>query len=198
MIYHIISDDIFFLLGASAALKAVIKEGFIISNNINVNSWKHTRDEILKTPLQKIIIYIHCFRKRRRVLRLAASHDLSVIILTPLKLNENDTNNNSMLISPQCSTLDFLFSSLNSTSNYSYKNGWKKSYKIIKMLSSGVSTHELSTKLGISKKMVYTIKNDTIRKLGLTTAKIDGLLLCRDILEMNLINLRCNNIRKSR
>lgn len=198
MIYHIISDDVFFLSGADAALRSVIHETSIIINNINVSGWRYTRNAISKTPSQKIIIYIHCFRKRRRILRLAASHNLGVIILTKLKHSRGEVSNNSSLISSKCSKDVFLFSSLNSNPKRNYINSSKKSCNIIKMLSSGISIPDIATKLGVSPKVVYTTKNDTIRRLGITTAKLHGLLLCRDILEMNHINLRCNNIRNAR
>ncbi|WP_159880930.1 MULTISPECIES: hypothetical protein [unclassified Raoultella] len=198
MIYHIISDDVFFLSGASEVLKKVINEASIMSNNINVNGWRYTRMAISKIPSQKIIIYINCFRKRRIVLRLAAAHNLVAIIITPFRTISNDVKNNPMLISAQCSREDLLFSILNSNPKYSHKNGSKSSQNIIRRLSSGVSIPELATKLGMSQKMIYTIKNNAIRKLGLTTTKLHGLLLCRDILEMNRINLCCNNIRNGR
>lgn len=198
MIYHIISDDIFFLSGANEALRSVIREASIISNNINIRGWKYTRNVISKNPSQKIIVYIHCFRKRRRILRLAASHNLGVIIFTKLNHSSSEINSNSTLISSKCSKDLFLLSSLSSNSNFNYSNRSKKSGNIIKMLSSGISIAEAATKLGISKKVVSTTKNETIKKLGITTAKPHGLLLCRDILEMNRINLRCNNIRKGR
>ncbi|MFS6933780.1 hypothetical protein [Klebsiella oxytoca] len=191
MIYHLISDDVFFLCGASKILKTVVNEGSITSNNININGWKKTKKEISKKPFQKIIIYMHCFRKRRRLLRLAAAHDINVIVFTRFK-DDCDNKHNSFIKSSLCSKEDFLFSLLNGRELIEKRQSLT-SQKIIKMLSSGISISELSKKLGLSQKMIYATKNNTIRNFGLTTTKLHGLLLCRDILEMKSINLRCKN-----
>lgn len=194
MFYHLISDDAFFLTGAVELLRSMFNKDCIVDNNININGWKKTKEYISKTPFQKIIVYMHCYRKRRRLLRLAAAHNIEVIILTEFKDLHYDIEYNPTIISSLSSKDEFLFSLLNN--RFSTKNkGSALSYNVIKRLSTGISITELAKKLGISQKAVYATKNNTIRNLGLTPTSLHGLLLCRDILEMKSINLHCKKMR---
>ena len=65
---------------------------------------------------------------------------------------------------------------------------------IFKGLSAGVSVIKLAETLHITQKSVYAIKNNTIKKFGFENTKLNGFLLCRDLLEMNEIAMRYKRI----
>lgn len=190
-IINVITDDVYFLQGARHLLSEA-PGNHVIYNDINTSGLRGVVKSVA-TNRQKIILYIHCFRKRRVVLRLVAAYNLQVFVVTHCKVSGFNNVRDPVIIPSFLSRKEFL-QKIKSGKRHVYRKSSLRSKKIFKGLSAGVSVKDLAETLNITQKAVYAIKNQTIKKFGINSTKMNGFLLCRDLLEMNEIGLRYQRI----
>lgn len=186
MFYHIISDNTFFLKGVDGILN--FYSGFdkkkIIISNISTYGLAIVKNNILKYPAKKVIIYVGCIKKRRILLQVIGGEGISVLLLTDLHQGDCEYSYSITLISRLC-TKEKLIREILKGNNYPEDViPTVLSQSLIKQLSAGVDIQSVSIRLGIDLKQAYSLKNNLIRRMGISTTKVQGLLLCRDILEM--------------
>lgn len=191
-IINVITDDVYFLQGARHLLNEMPGKHAVLYNDINITGLRNLV-KCFATYDQKVILYIHCIRKRRIVLRLVAAFNLQVFVITHCKVSDSNNHKNPIIIPSFLSQKEFL-QKIKSAKRSDYRKSTLRSKRIFKGLSAGVSVKELAETLNITQKAVYAIKNHTIKKFGFKSTKMNGFLLCRDLLEMNEIGLRYKRI----
>lgn len=191
-IINIITDDVYFLQGARHLLNESSKNHAVLYNDINEKGLRAVVKSFA-TDDQKVILYIHSIRKRRVLLRLIAAYNLQVFVITHCKVSDCNNDKGLMIIPSSLSKKEFL-QKIKSAKWSVYRKVSQRSKRIFKGLSAGASVKDLAETLNITQKAVYAIKNDTIKKFGFKSTKMDGFLLCRDFLEMNEIGLRYKRI----
>lgn len=191
-VFNIITDDVYFLQGIRHLLSEASEHHVILYNDISTSGLRAVVKSFA-THDQKVILYIHCIRKRRIILRLVAAYNLQVFVITHCKLSGCNNDKNSIIIPSFLSKKEFL-QKIKSAKRSVYRKSSQRSKRIFKGLSTGASVKDLAQTLNITQKAVYTIKNHTIKNFGFKSTKINGFLLCRDLLEMNEIGLRYKRI----
>lgn len=188
MVYLIISDNNFFLQGARDILNAAsdFDRKKVIINNVSVNGLAVVKNSILKHRPKKIILNMNCIHKRRALLRLAGSFNLPVLLMSDIHKGDCTYGDNITLISCLCTRATFLREILRNDGCPTFKLPTPLSQLIIRKLSAGGSIVSVSENLGIDPKRIYLMKNNAIRRMGISTTKTQGMLLCRDILEMKI------------
>lgn len=191
-IINIITDDVYFLQGARPLLNEAAENHAVLYNDINASGLRAVVRSFA-TYDQKVILYIHCIRKRRVLLRLVAAYNLQVFVITHCKVSDCNNDKDPMIIPSFLSKKEFL-QKIKSAKRSVYRKSSQRSKRIFKGLSAGASVKDLAETLNITQKAVYAIKNHTIKKFGFKSTKMNGFLLCRDLLEMNEIGLRYKRI----
>lgn len=194
MIYHIISDNSFFLQGANGILASTsdFRKIKIAMSNISINELEVIGNSFLKNRPEKIILNVNCIHKRRVLLRLAGTFNLPVLLMSDIHQDDSLYGNNITLISCLCTREKFLREILSESIYPEFKIYSPVSQLIIRRLAAGESIQSVSKRLSIDPRKVYAIKNYTIRCMGISSTKPQGMLLCRDILEM----MNCQQCRE--
>lgn len=187
-IINVISDDVYFLQGVRYLLTDAMKNQTILYNDINKTDLRNIVDAFTGS-VQKVIVYIHSIRKRRVMLRLLAAYNLQVYVITQCNVAGCNYVHGPVMIPVHFPLKDFVQKIKPDIKNRRRKHSLK-SKKIFKGLSAGMSIKDLAERMNISPKAVYAIKNNTMRRFGIKTTKMYGVLLCRDLLEMNDIRMR--------
>lgn len=191
---NIISDDIFFLRGAAILLNDALRHRNKLikcynTNEITLRNLMHT----LAHEEQKVVLYIHCIKKRRVILRLIAAYNLQAFIIIDCK--KTNQTNNPFIIPSFASKKEFI-RKISTTRKKGYMKHSLTSKIIFKSLSSGMCLGKIANKLKMNHKSVCAIKNLTLKHYGLKTTKMHGFLICRDLLEMNAIGLQYNSLKR--
>ncbi|HEY3986767.1 hypothetical protein [Cedecea sp.] len=191
MRYHIISDNNFFLLGASAllteslGLRAVVYTSYIWSEKIDFY-------KILKQKRSnKIILYVNNIAFRRKILNAVAVKGGSVLILSSRKTYKKNfkdiimdgtiSANAAIVVIPSKTCVNsFVHYAKNFTLNGRYHKPSHVELDVIKKLCHGDNISALSERLGKPCKAIYGIKNTVLERTSGVTG-VHGLLLCRDI-----------------
>lgn len=189
---NIITDDAYFLQGTRHLLNKASKKHSVFYNDINASGLRAVAKS-LATRNQKVILYVHCIKKRRVLLRLVAAYDLQFFVITHCRLSGCDNNKSPVIIPSSSSKIEFL-QKIKSSKKGVYIENSLRSKMIFKGLSAGASVKDLAETLNMTQKTVYAVKNHTIRKFGFISTKMNDFLLCRDLFEMNEIGLRYKRI----
>jgi len=187
--FHVISDNFYFLNGfkgmyeKSETFKGELSFSFIGSNGVNADI-SGTLDD-LSTNNNFIILNVMCMKMRSQLLKMIGKMKRKVLIVSK---HVQDTKEIgpvvSILANPNIS-FDaliknvFLVKKENVTIDL---NMFEQS--LLLLLGYGESIHSLSKSMAKSRKVVSSLKNRAIGKLGLSGVRVTNLLLCCDILRL--------------
>lgn len=186
---HIISDNFYFLNGfkgmyeKSEAFNGDLSFSFIDSNVFNVDI-SVALDE-LATNNNFIILNVMCIKIRSQLLKMIGKMKRKVLIISKHIQDKKEVSSVvSILANPDIS-FDELIKNVFTLKDETVRvdlNVVEQSLLIL--LGHGESIHSLSKSMVKSRKVVSSLKNRAIGKLGLSGVRVTNLLLCCDILRL--------------
>lgn len=186
---HIISDNFYFLNGfkgmyeKSEAFNGDLSFSFIDSNVFNADI-SVALDE-LATNNNFIILNVMCIKIRSQLLKMIGKMKRKVLIISKHIQDKKEVSSVvSILANPDIS-FDELIKNVFTLKDETVRvdlNVVEQSLLIL--LGHGESIHSLSKSMVKSRKVVSSLKNRAIGKLGLSGVRVTNLLLCCDILRL--------------
>lgn len=186
---HIISDNFYFLSGfkgmyeKSEAFKGDLSFSFIGSNGFNADISGALDD--LATNNNFIILNVMCIKIRSQLLKMIGKMKRKVLIVSKHIQDKKEVGSVvSILANPDIS-FDELIKNVSLVKDETVRvdlNVFEQS--LLLLLGHGESIHSLSKSMVKSRKVVSSLKNRAIGKLGLSGVRVTNLLLCCDILRL--------------
>lgn len=186
MRYHIVSDNLYFLLGVRGVLQRNGVCAFIYS------SYEYSTSELMSEmnshlkPGDVLVFALRNTVLRRNVLRLPCLVAMRILFVSFFPVTKKISGSLPWIIGGDTTGDIFFFvlKEIISAKNESYKRITGEHMAAIDFLTSGETVNNLSVTTGWSAKKLYYQRIALLRKCGLSGTTEHEILLCRDILTL--------------
>lgn len=192
MDYHIISDNVFFLLGLERTREYQ-------PGNMNIVHAKELYECFRLSPGDVVSIYISDANERCRIMSLPIMAKCRVILLLKVvEPVEYAYGGGFPWLIPNIICADRLFTYLRlaRTSVFKKRNVSELETLVFRYLSQGSSVLQINKLTGLSEKRIYELTRKVRQQYGLGGYHAMNILLCRDIMNLGEISEHPLNLQK--